>query len=272
MKSLLLVVLLGCSMVAMNAQYCINGVGPTSVYDTDMGSVTINGAGGTTIRDYTGCPAPGTAVTGVRDLTSEGVQLAAGGTYTLNVNITSCGGNYAFTYGAWIDFQQEQTFTNDSPLGGSVTQSNVYGVKPITFTVPGNAKSGLTRMRVQVQENAASPYDLCRNFAYGSTKDFSVIIGGGSGGGGGGGGISGGDVFLIIFFVGGFVYVAAGCVYNRTQKGTTGMTESCPQNEFWFHTLPGLVKDGMSYTKMKVLGLCNKGGGSGHTAMTDDDL
>lgn len=30
------------------------------------------------------------------------------------------------------------------------------------------------------------------------------------------------------------------------QRGTVGMVESCPQNEFWF-SVPGLVKDGIAY-------------------------
>jgi len=79
------------------------------------------------------------------------------------------------------------------------------------------------------------------------------------GGGGDEGGLSGGSIFLIIFFVGGFVYLAAGVLYNTKQKGLTG-TEAIPNIEFW-RELPSLVKDGCSFAMSKARG----GGGGGET-------
>jgi len=79
----------------------------------------------------------------------------------------------------------------------------------------------------------------------------------GGGGGGGSKGLSGGWVFIIILIVVLFVYIVAGCVYQRKKKGATGV-ESFPNIEFW-RGLPGLVKEGFSFTWTKLRGLCGKG-------------
>jgi len=146
-----------------------------------------------------------------------------------------------------------------------MTTLNVYGETEASFTVPAendpetHIKSGTTRMRIQLQESAAQPYNPCATFGYGATKDYTITIVAPSSGGGVGG-VSGGGVFLILLTVVGVLYVVGGCVFMRTRRGTTGLKESCPNNQFWF-ALPGLVMDGMRYTKVKCLGLCGKGGG-----------
>jgi len=79
----------------------------------------------------------------------------------------------------------------------------------------------------------------------------------GGAGGGGSKGLSGGWVFIIILIVCVFVYIVAGCVYQRKKKGASGV-ESFPNIEFW-RGLPGLVKEGFSFTWTKLRGLCGKG-------------
>jgi len=76
-------------------------------------------------------------------------------------------------------------------------------------------------------------------------------------GGGSSSGLSGGWVFIIILIVCIFLYIVAGCVYQRKKKGASGM-ESFPNIEFW-RGLPGLVKEGFSFTWTKLRGLCGKG-------------
>jgi hypothetical protein len=68
-----------------------------------------------------------------------------------------------------------------------------------------------------------------------------------------GGGLSGGSVFLIIFFVGLFVYFAAGVGWNA-YNGAEGI-ELIPQVEFW-KDLPFLCKDGVMF----LVGLATGGG------------
>jgi len=85
----------------------------------------------------------------------------------------------------------------------------------------------------------------------------SHVCPGGAGGGGGSTGLSGGWVFIIILIVCLFLYIVAGCIYQRKKKGASGV-ESFPNIEFW-RGLPGLVKEGFSFTWTKLRGLCGKG-------------
>eukprot|EP00004_Rigifila_ramosa_P018408 TRINITY_DN4579_c0_g1_i1.p1 TRINITY_DN4579_c0_g1~~TRINITY_DN4579_c0_g1_i1.p1 ORF type:complete len:262 (-),score=67.00 TRINITY_DN4579_c0_g1_i1:141-881(-) len=108
-----------------------------------------------------------------------------------------------------------------------------------------------------------SPSGSCQysvNFVSGLACEMKK--GGGGGSGGSDGGLSGGSVFLIIFFVGGFVYLAGGYLYKNKKEGAQG-TEAIPNIDFW-RELPGLVKDGCSFTLNKVRG----GGSSGSTYST----
>ncbi|KAJ9461638.1 hypothetical protein DIPPA_15423 [Diplonema papillatum] len=66
------------------------------------------------------------------------------------------------------------------------------------------------------------------------------------------GGLTGGGVFLILFFVGFFVYFAAGSAYMYKVKGETGVNV-IPNVELW-KGLPGLMKDGAAFLKGKVTG------------------
>jgi len=95
----------------------------------------------------------------------------------------------------------------------------------------------------------------------------SFACGGGGGGGGGGsdGGLSGGSVFLIIFFVGGFVYLAGGVLYNTKQLGRTGL-EAIPNIEFW-REFPTYVKDGVSFAIAKCRGTGGSTGGQSYSSV-----
>eukprot|EP01065_Artemidia_motanka_P000821 TRINITY_DN10389_c0_g1_i1.p2 TRINITY_DN10389_c0_g1~~TRINITY_DN10389_c0_g1_i1.p2 ORF type:complete len:266 (+),score=95.26 TRINITY_DN10389_c0_g1_i1:80-877(+) len=95
---------------------------------------------------------------------------------------------------------------------------------------------------------------------------YCAMTGGGhtpSGGGGDGGGSSdgcgGGCIFLILFFVGGFVYFAAGMVWNHQRNEKRGL-EMIPHVEFW-KDVPFLVKDGVTFTAQKIRG------GGGYSAV-----
>eukprot|EP01064_Diplonema_japonicum_P002912 TRINITY_DN11894_c0_g1_i1.p1 TRINITY_DN11894_c0_g1~~TRINITY_DN11894_c0_g1_i1.p1 ORF type:complete len:276 (+),score=40.09 TRINITY_DN11894_c0_g1_i1:61-888(+) len=87
-------------------------------------------------------------------------------------------------------------------------------------------------------------------------KSPLVCIGGG-GGGGSSGGCNAGCAFLIIFFVGGFVYFAAGMTYNYMRKQLRGV-EMVPNLGFW-KDLPYLIKDGALFGVEKIKGLTNRG-------------
>ena len=74
----------------------------------------------------------------------------------------------------------------------------------------------------------------------------------GGGGGSGKGGLSGGWIFIIVLIVVSFVYFAGGALFMRYRMGASGV-EMVPNLTFW-RDLPGLVKDGCSFSWQKVKG------------------
>jgi hypothetical protein len=256
--------LLACLVGSSFAQtYC--SPGPTTTVDGNLGKVTFKGDS----KDFTDsqdCP----GYIGARDLTNLVADIHNGGTYELSYNVTTCGNVFPTVSGAWIDFNQNGTFDSTEVLF-PFNRSNGWIVTRFTINPSTPILTGMTRMRVQVQETSSTnPLDPCSRFAYGGTKDFNISIRSGGGGGGSSSsssGLSGGSVFIIIVIVVAAVYVAAGCAYNRFKKGTTGMRESCPQNEFWCD-LPGLMKDGFLFTKAKLTG--KSGGGDGYDKIDDN--
>jgi len=79
---------------------------------------------------------------------------------------------------------------------------------------------------------------------------------GGAGDGGDGqpnkGGLDGGWIFIIIFFVVIIVYVAGGILIRRKYYQAEG-ADAIPNYSFWSQ-LPGLAKDGVSFTISKIKG------------------
>jgi len=231
----------------VSSQYCSTNVGPTTALDSNVGSVRLVGDS-KTISETTDCP----GAIGVNWIVSQVADLQPGKSYTLTMTQTTCGGTYPTLAGAWIDFNCDYTFQSGEALSGF---SAAKGTITIPFTVPttGNTTvpfvAGNSRLRVQVQETYQTYIDPCANFGYGGTKDFNITLQA-SGSGSNKGGVSGGTVFLILLLLGVFFYILIGCLYNRFKKGTTGLKETCPQNEFWWNFC-GYVRDGFLFTKSK---------------------
>ncbi|MES2557807.1 MAG: T9SS type A sorting domain-containing protein [Bacteroidota bacterium] len=170
-KSLLLLSAFGYSYLGFG-QYCVSG-GPSSTADSNVGSVVLNGS--PTSINFVGCP----GVVGVQDLTfSQTANLNAGGNYTVSVQFSTCGGNFSGAGEVWIDYNIDGVFDPSESLG---TWSGIppVPVSNFNFTVPLNALTGNTRMRVIQQEAGILPLDPCANFTWGSVMDFSITIGGG---------------------------------------------------------------------------------------------
>jgi hypothetical protein len=242
-----LVLFLCWTYVSGQSGYCVNGVGPSTTLDSNVGSVRLVGES-QTISETSDCP----GYQGVHEFMTQVADLQVGKQYNLVFTQSTCGGVYPTLAGAWIDFNGDHTWQAAEALAPF---SNAKGSITMQFTVPSadNAtvpsKSGLTRLRVQVQETYQTFMDPCGSFNYGGTKDFGVnIVSGGSSSSSGK--ISGGTVFLILLLVGSFFYVAIGCAYNKFKKGTVGARETCPQNEQWSNFF-GYVRDGFLFTKSK---------------------
>jgi len=130
----------------------------------------------TGLDDTTGCPA---SAIGVIDLTAtQNAVLAPGSSYSLSVAFITCGYQYTIYGGAFIDWNRDGVWDTSSGSKEAIFYSDLYTINNYTFTVPTDASAGVTRMRVQVQEvNPYSPYDPCKYFTYGGTKDYSITIG-----------------------------------------------------------------------------------------------
>jgi hypothetical protein len=154
------------------SQYCTT-VGPTSNIDSNVESVTLTGASGSI--NYTGCP----GVIGLQNLSaSQIVTLNAGGTYTITVDFGTCGGNFNGVGQVWVDFNSDDLFTANESIG---TWQGIPPAAPVAFnfTVPINALSGATRIRVIQREQGTIPINPCESFTWGSATDFGAIITGG---------------------------------------------------------------------------------------------
>jgi hypothetical protein len=233
--------------VSSQGSYCVTGVGPSTTLDSNLGAIRLVGES-STISETSDCP----GYQGVHEFMTQIADLVPGKQYSLQFSQSTCGGTYPTLAGAWIDFNGDKTFSNAELLAPF---SGAKGAITMSFTVPSldnataPAKAGSTRMRVQVQETYQTFIDPCGAFNYGGTKDFGItILAGGLDDGKGG--ISGGTIFLILLLIGGFLYVAIGCGYNKFKKGTVGLKETCPQNEHWWNFC-GYVRDGFLFTKSK---------------------
>jgi PKD repeat protein len=99
-------------------------------------------------------------------------DLNAGSVYT----VTLSAGTYfeSNNISVWIDYNYDGIFGVTEKLGNVV-----LGAAPqtgtITFTVPGNALPGITRMRVREAWNVGD-MDACAQIYYGETEDYNVHI------------------------------------------------------------------------------------------------
>jgi PKD repeat protein len=85
------------------------------------------------------------------------------GTYTSGNNIS-----------VWIDYNQNGVFETTEKLGNVVAPATP-ATSTISFTVPAEATSGTTRMRVREVYNNSS-FDACSSYTYGETEDYNVNI------------------------------------------------------------------------------------------------
>ena len=110
---------------------------------------------------------------GYGDFTSQTGSLPYGSN-TISFSAGFSGSAYTEYWKVWIDFNQNGTFdSSELMVSGSSSSS---GTLSSTFTVPTNAISGATRMRVSMKYNAAQT--ACESFSYGEVEDYTVYIGG----------------------------------------------------------------------------------------------
>ncbi|MBB3122642.1 hypothetical protein FHS04_000130 [Mesoflavibacter sabulilitoris] len=115
----------------------------------------------------------GTTSTGYSDFTAISTDLTQNSNYTITVTPIWTGPIYSEGYAVWIDYNQNNDFTDPDELvfsNGASTDSPVSG----SFTVPATALTGNTTMRVSMKYNDIPT--SCEVFSYGEVEDYTVNI------------------------------------------------------------------------------------------------
>ncbi|CAL2110669.1 conserved protein of unknown function precursor containing a type A C-terminal secretion signal. Putative extracellular ribonuclease [Tenacibaculum sp. 190130A14a] len=109
---------------------------------------------------------------GYGNFTSQVANISVGSN-TIVVSAGFAGSSYTENWRVWIDFNQNGTFeSSEQVVSGS---SSSAGNLSYNFTVPSNALTGTTRMRVSMKWNGAPT--ACETFSYGEVEDYTVNIG-----------------------------------------------------------------------------------------------
>jgi uncharacterized repeat protein (TIGR01451 family) len=122
----------------------------------------------------------GSANTDVYRYWTSTTTLLGGQTYTMEI-VSASGPGYLVSGGAWIDYNQNNSFDSLELIGASmVSNNNINGPvkQKITFTVPCSVSAGTTRLRVRLQGmNQVKGNHACSvPSTYGETWDFDVTI------------------------------------------------------------------------------------------------
>ncbi len=115
---------------------------------------------------------------GYGNYTSVSTNLAAGSTYTVKLTPGFTGSSYAEDWTIYIDYNEDGTLNGTGETVLKVSSSRT-GSATGTFTVPTTAKSGSTRMRIQLSYGSYST-NPCATITYGDVQDFTVNITGGT--------------------------------------------------------------------------------------------
>ncbi len=96
-----------------------------------------------------------------------------GATYQLTVSPGTYGSNNNIA--AWIDFNRNGTIETTEKLGELLNLSPMPATGMINFTVPSDAITGITRLRVR-EVWYYTAIDPCNSYSYGETEDYDVHI------------------------------------------------------------------------------------------------
>ncbi|SDE46498.1 Por secretion system C-terminal sorting domain-containing protein [Ulvibacter litoralis] len=117
--------------------------------------------------------ATGASAGGYGDYTSISTNLS--GTNTITITPAWTGTVYSEGYAVWIDYNRDGDFGDSGELVYSRSASTATSVSG-SFTVPGSASAGPTRMRVSMKYNGIPT--SCESFSYGEVEDYLVVLGG----------------------------------------------------------------------------------------------
>lgn len=119
------------------------------------------------------------------------LELVAGSTYTMKVSLSSYVGYTLLYWNMWIDYNQNFTFEIEERIANTGVNTPVPGGNngtpgqqtELVFTIPCDAKEGLTRIRILDGINAANTSGaafVCQSannqYRYGEAEDINIFI------------------------------------------------------------------------------------------------
>ena len=110
--------------------------------------------------------------------TATAASVAAGSSQTVSYSAGFVSSAYTEYFKIYIDYNQDGDFTDSGELAVSAAGSSSAAIRSSTFTVPAKAKTGSTRLRVVMSDNAGTA--SCNSYSYGETEDYTLTITGGT--------------------------------------------------------------------------------------------
>ena len=107
------------------------------------------------------------------DFTSVSTSLSEGSTYTVTVTPVWTGTIYNEGYAVWIDYNNDNDFSDAGELVWSQAATTATPVSG-SFTVPTGTSATSTRMRVSMKYNGIPT--ACETFTYGEVEDYTVDL------------------------------------------------------------------------------------------------
>lgn len=158
-----------------NAWYAV-GVGSATV--TTTGIVYCASRGSSTAYEYMNKVVLGSISntsgnnSGYKDYTSLSTSLTAGKTYSITLTPAFSGTSYTEYWTVYADYNKDGILNGSNEI---VAKGNGTAAKTLSFTVPSSAKTGSTRLRIQMSYGSQF-IDPCATLGYGEVEDYTVNI------------------------------------------------------------------------------------------------
>jgi hypothetical protein len=112
---------------------------------------------------------------GYLDATWDAADITAGQATTIQIKAGYTGAVRPEVWTMYIDYNQDGDFNDAGEKVGSMKTNTALLVNSKAFKIPATAKTGETRMRIQMHYNTLIT-DPCATFNYGEVEDYSVNI------------------------------------------------------------------------------------------------
>ena len=160
----------------VTSKICYCSASATSTLDDDIGNFTMGSysQGRDTLPALNNSKATGT----YSDFTTNNFgTFFKGKNYNTKITQINSSAFFYACYGkVFIDFDQSGTFDVGEQVDSGQTYTGNRYIKGNVY-IPYNAKTGYTRMRVVLRENASNTTTLaCGNFNYGEVEDYTILI------------------------------------------------------------------------------------------------